>query len=60
MSSVLQPFKDKGYTVWGDNAFVSVAMLHKCKEWGINFVGTTRTTFGFPRALIDENLESGE
>ena len=60
MKSVLQPFKDKGYTVWGDNAFVSVKMLRVCREWGINFAGTTRTTFGFPAELVDKNLEPGE
>ena len=60
MSSVLSPLQGKGYTVWGDNAFVSVAMLRKCKEWKLNFAGTTRTTFGFPRALIDETLDAGE
>ena len=30
MSSVLRPFKDKGYTVWGDNTFVFVKMLWTC------------------------------
>ena len=60
MSSVIAPFKDKGYTVWGDNAFVSVKMLRVCKEWGINFAGTTRTTFGFPKQLVDKSLEPGE
>ena len=48
MKSVLEPFKNKGYTVWGDNTFVSVTMLRVCKEWGIKFAGTTRTIFGFP------------
>ena len=59
MASILRPFAGHGYTVWGDNAFVSVSMLSQCKEWKINFAGTTRTTFGFPRQLIDESLEPG-
>ena len=58
--SVLGPFKSKGYTVWGDNAFTTVNMLRECKASGINFAGTTRTTYGFPRSLVDENLEAGE
>ena len=60
MAEIFAPFKDKGYTIWGDNAFVSVEMLRRCKEWGINFAGTTRTTFGFPQSLIDEALEAGQ
>ena len=32
-----------GYTVWGDNAFVSVSMLRQCKERQINFNGTSHT-----------------
>ena len=60
MAETFMPFKDKGYTIWGDNAFVSVSMLRRCKEWGINFSGTTRTTFGFPSDLIDETLEAGQ
>ena len=34
--------------------------LRRCKDWKINFAGTTRTTFGFPKQLIDESLEPGE
>lgn len=59
MASIIRPLRGHGYTVWGDNAFVSVAMLRQCKEWKINFAGTTRTTFGFPRVLIDESLKPG-
>ena len=58
--SVLQPFEGKGYTCWGDNAFTTVNMLRECKQRGINFAGTTRTTYGFPKTLVDENLEAGE
>ena len=58
--SVLTPFEGKGYTIWGDNAFTTVNMLRTCKERGINCAGTTRTTYGFPRSLVDENLEAGE
>ena len=58
--SVLTPFYDKGYTVWGDNAFTTVNMLRETKRHGVNFAGTTRTTYGFPRSLIDENLQPGE
>ena len=59
--SVLVPFEDKGYTVWGDNAFTTVNMLRETKKRGINFAGATRsTTYGFPRSLVDENLEAGE
>ena len=58
--SVLTCFEGKGYTVWGDNAFTTVNMLRLCKDRGINFAGTTRTTYGFPRSLVDENLEAGE
>ena len=58
--SVLTPFEGKGYTVWGDNAFTTVNMLRMCKDRGINFAGTTRTTYGFPRSLVDESLEAGE
>ena len=58
--SVLTPFEGKGYTVWGDNAFTTVNMLRETKARGINFAGTTRTTYGFPRSLVDENLEAGE
>ena len=58
--SVLKPFEGKGYTCWGDNAFTTVNMLRECKKRGINFAGTTRTTYGFPRSLVDENLEAGE
>ena len=57
---VLQPFTNKGYTVWADNAFVSVSMLKWCREEGINFAGTTRTTYGFPKSLVVDNLPQGE
>ena len=58
--SVLTPFENKGYTVWGDNAFTTVNMLRYCKDRGINFAGTTRTTYGFPSTLVDDSLEAGE
>ena len=51
---------NKGYTVWADNAFVSVAMCKWTKEVGINFAGTTRTTYGFPVELVEEDLPQGE
>ena len=57
---VLQPFEGHGYTVWGDNAFTSVAMLKHTKEKKINFADTTHTTFGFPAHLIDTDLPMGE
>ena len=59
-SSVLTPFNNLGYTVWGDNAFTTVAMLRETKERGFNFAGTTRTTYGFPKTLVDEDLNPGE
>ena len=60
MAETFAPFVDKGYCMWGDNAFVSVSMLRKCRQWKINFAGTTRTTFGFPSELIDESLDAGQ
>ena len=54
------PFNNLGYTVWGDNAFTTVAMLRETKERGFNFAGTTRTTYGFPKTLVDEDLNPGE
>ena len=48
MASVMKPFEGQGYNVWADNAFVSVATCIDCKAKKINFVGTTRTTFGRP------------
>ena len=57
---VLQLFSGKGYTVWADNAFVSVAMLKWAKEQKINFAGPTRTTYGFPKELIDPDLPQGQ
>lgn len=59
-ASVLTPFEKLGYTVWGDNAFTTVSMLRQTKEDGFNFAGTTRTTYGFPKTLIDEELAPGE
>ena len=35
-------------------------MLRQCKLWDINFAGTTRTTFGFPKSLIDVELDAGQ
>ena len=60
MKGCLAPFEGLGYNVWGDNAFVSVDMLKYCREKGVNFAGTSRTTFGFPSSLIDEDLSMGE
>jgi hypothetical protein len=60
LKGCLTPFEKLGYNVWGDNAFVSVAMLRYCREAGINFAGTSRTTYGFPEALIDEDLSMGK
>jgi len=57
---VLKPIEGKGYTVWGDNAFTSVAMLKYVKEKKVNFAGTTRTTYGFPADLIVDDLPMGE
>ena len=57
---VLSVIAGKGFTCWADNAFVSVAMCKWCKEQKINFAGTTRTTYGFPKSLIDEDLAQGE
>ena len=57
---VLQPFINCGYTIWADNAFVSVSMCKWCKTNGINFAGTTRTTYGFPELLIEDNLPQGQ
>ena len=56
MAETFAPFADKGYRIRGDNVFVSVSMLRKCRQLKINFAGTTRTTFGFLSELIDENL----
>ena len=58
--SAFQPFAGNGHIVWADNAFVSVSMLKWCKEQKINFAGTTRTTYGFPKALIDPDLPQGQ
>ena len=54
-----KPFLGHGYNVWADNAFTSVALLKWCKEHQLNFAGTTRTTFGFPEKLIDQDLPPG-
>ena len=51
---VFAPFKTYGYRVWADNAFVSVNQLKWCKDNGINFAGTSRTTYGFPKELVDD------
>ena len=37
-----------------------VSMLRQTKEDGFNFDGTTRTTYGFPKTLVDEDLSPGE
>ena len=60
LKGCLTPFEGCGYNVWGDNSFVSVAMIKYTREHGINFAGTSRTTFGFPPSLIDENLSMGK
>ena len=57
---VLQPVEGKGYTVWGDNAFTTVVMLKHTRSVGINFAGTSRTTYGFPTSLVDVDLPMGE
>ena len=56
------PFNKLGYTIWGDNAFVSVEMLKYFRENGTNFAGTTRTTYGFPQSLAanEDTLAMGE
>ena len=51
------PFKTHGYRVWADNAFVSVNQLKWCRDNGINFAGTSRTTYGFPKELVDEKAD---
>ena len=60
LKSCVAPFEGCGYNVWGDNAFVSVEMLKYFREHGVNFAGTSRTTFGFPESLIDEDLSMGQ
>ena len=35
-------------------------MLRQTKERGFNFAGTTRTTYGFPQTLVNEDLNLGE
>ena len=57
---VLSSIKGKGYTVWADNAFVSVAMCKWARDNQINFAGTTRTTYGFPSELINDDLDQGK
>lgn len=57
---VLSPFTGRGYTVWADNAFVSVAICDWCRDNKINFAGTTRVTYGFPTCLIEEGLPQGQ
>lgn len=57
---ILTPFEGCGYTVFGDNAFTTVAMLKHTKEVGINFAGTTRVTYGFPEFLVDPELPQGQ
>ena len=58
----VEPFYNKGYNIWGDNAFVSVEMLKHLREHNTNFAGTSRTTFGFPKTLTaqEDLLDMGE
>ena len=42
-----------GVNLFADNAFVSVLQSRWAAENKINFSGTTRTTYGFPKELID-------
>ena len=58
--AVLSVVANKGYTVWADNAFTSVAMCQWCRDNGINFAGTTRITYGFPSILIEESMTHGQ
>ena len=57
MCRVLSDFNVNGIEVYADNLFVSVSQLRWCAEHGINLVGTTRRTFGFPNALSFTDMQ---
>ena len=52
--SVVEPaLSGSGVNLFADNAFVSVTQCRWAMDHQINFSGTSRTTYGFPKALID-------